>query len=138
MAGSIFTQQKNKDRKPITPQIPIRAELQAVIDSSPVGATHFLVHEWGKPFTANSFGNWFRDRCDEAGLKNCTSHGLRKAAPVDWQRATAAGQAFADDLPSETVPLSPSHYDGGPKRGTKPLTIRGTMSLWCPGPESNQ
>src|SRR5262245_47152071 len=34
-----------------------------------------------KPFTAAGFGNWFRDRCDEAGLPNhCAAHGLRKAA----------------------------------------------------------
>jgi integrase len=26
------------------------------------------------------FGNWFRERCDEADLPHCTSHGLRKAA----------------------------------------------------------
>jgi integrase len=35
--------------------------------------------ENGKPFTAAGFGNWFRDRCDEAGLSHCSSHGLRKA-----------------------------------------------------------
>ena len=38
--------------------------------------------EWGKPFTAAGFGNWFRDRCDEAGLPQCAAHGLRKAAAV--------------------------------------------------------
>lgn len=35
--------------------------------------------EFGKPFTANGFGNWFRKRCNEAGLLNCSAHGLRKA-----------------------------------------------------------
>ncbi len=35
--------------------------------------------EFGKPFTAAGFGNWFRKRCDEAGLKHCSAHGLRKA-----------------------------------------------------------
>src|SRR3546814_13085791 len=39
----------------------------------------FLVTEYGKPFTANGFGNWMRDRCDEAGLPQCSSQGLRKA-----------------------------------------------------------
>ena len=34
---------------------------------------------FGKPFTANGFGNWFRRRCDEAGLPHCSAHGLRKA-----------------------------------------------------------
>jgi integrase len=34
----------------------------------------------GKPFSVAGFGNWFRDRCDEAGLPQCSSHGLRKLA----------------------------------------------------------
>ena len=35
--------------------------------------------DYGKAFTANGFGGWFRKRCDEAGLPHCTAHGLRKA-----------------------------------------------------------
>jgi integrase len=42
----------------------------------------FLTTSFGKPFTAAGFGNWFRERCDEAGLPQCTAHGLRKAAAV--------------------------------------------------------
>ena len=30
--------------------------------------------------TVAGFGNWFRDRCNEAGLPQCSAHGLRKAA----------------------------------------------------------
>ena len=33
-----------------------------------------------KPSDRSRVGHWFRDRCDEAGLKHCSSHGLRKAA----------------------------------------------------------
>jgi integrase len=40
----------------------------------------FLVTHFGKAFTSAGFGNWFRDRCNEAGLTHCTAHGLRKAA----------------------------------------------------------
>ena len=42
----------------------------------------FLVTEFGKPFTSAGFGNWFRDRCNEAGLPQCSAHGVRKAAAV--------------------------------------------------------
>jgi integrase len=35
---------------------------------------------FGKPFTSNGFGNWFRDQCNAAGLPQCSAHGLRKAA----------------------------------------------------------
>ena len=44
-----------------------------------IGVKTFLVTEFGKPFTAAGFGNWFRQRCNEAGLPHCSAHGLRKA-----------------------------------------------------------
>ena len=37
---------------------------------------------FGKSFTANGFGNKMREWCDEAGLPECTSHGLRKLCLV--------------------------------------------------------
>jgi integrase len=40
----------------------------------------FLVTEFGKPFMAAGFGNWFREQCDMANLRHCSAHGLRKAA----------------------------------------------------------
>lgn len=61
-------------------EIPILDELQRTMDASVMGDLTFLVTEYGKPFTSNGFGNWFRDRCDEAGLPQCSAHGLRKAA----------------------------------------------------------
>ena len=39
----------------------------------------YLVTEFGRPFTANGFGNRFHKWCDAAGLKHCSAHGLRKA-----------------------------------------------------------
>jgi len=53
--------------------------LASVIEQSPCGDLTFLVTAYGKPFTAAGFGNWFRDRCNEAGLPQCSAHGLRKA-----------------------------------------------------------
>ena len=37
---------------------------------------------FGKPFSRAGFGNKFRQWCDEASLKHCTAHGLRKAGAV--------------------------------------------------------
>jgi integrase len=50
-----------------------------VVHLSPV--TTFLTTSFGKPFkSAASFGNWFREQCDEASLpKGLSAHGLRKA-----------------------------------------------------------
>ena len=44
-----------------------------------IGVKTFLVTEFGRPFTAAGFGNWFRQRSNEAGLPHCSAHGLRKA-----------------------------------------------------------
>jgi integrase len=60
--------------------IPVHSELRAIIDATPSGHLTYLVTEFGKPFTAAGFGNWFRDRSNEAGLRHCSAHGLRKAA----------------------------------------------------------
>jgi len=73
-------QQKNENRKPVTVEIPVIAELQSIIDQSPTGDLTFLVTEFNRPFTSNGFGNRFRKWCDEAGLLHCSAHGLRKAA----------------------------------------------------------
>ncbi|SIQ58161.1 Site-specific recombinase XerD [Rhizobium sp. RU20A] len=76
----IFTQHKNRNSKPVRLEIPVIEELQKIIEASPCGDLTFLVTEFNRPFTSNGFGNWFRKRCDEAGLTDCSAHGLRKAA----------------------------------------------------------
>jgi len=77
-----FTQWKNRNRKPVRLEIPVIPELQRIIDASPTGDLTFLVTELGQPFTANGFGNKMRQWCDEAGLPQCSAHGLRKVAAV--------------------------------------------------------
>lgn len=74
-----FVAQKGRNRKPVTVEIPVIGPLQRALEAGPCGDLTFLVTERARPFTANGFGNWFRDRCDEAGLPQCSAHGLRKA-----------------------------------------------------------
>jgi integrase len=74
-----FTQPKNRNRKPITLDLPVLPALQAIIAASRTSDLTFLVTEHSQPFTANGFGNKMRQWCDEAGLPECTAHGLRKA-----------------------------------------------------------
>jgi integrase len=59
--------------------IPIHATLAAIIAETPANHLTLLTTQTGKPFSAAGFGNWFRDRCNEAGLAHCSAHGLRKA-----------------------------------------------------------
>jgi integrase len=61
-------------------EIPVCADLAEIIAATPAAALVFLTNDRGRPFTAGHFGDWFRRRCDEAGLTHCSAHGLRKAA----------------------------------------------------------
>jgi integrase len=76
-----LTQANNRKRKPVTLSVPVLLELEAILAATSVGNFAFLVTEFGTPFTANGFVNWFGKRCDEAGLPRCSAHGLRKAGP---------------------------------------------------------
>jgi integrase/recombinase XerD len=75
-----YTQAKNEHRKPIAVDIPVHPTLSKVIEATSNGNLTFLTTEYGKPFSSNGFGNKFRQWCDEAGLPQCSAHGLRKAA----------------------------------------------------------
>lgn len=39
----------------------------------------FLVTEYGQPFSTKGLGQWWRKRCDEAGLPQWSAHGGRHA-----------------------------------------------------------
>ena len=73
-SDTLVVQQKKTDQ-PVT--IPLHYNLTPLLDS----ITDRLIYvqtDHNKPFTANGFGNWFREQCDLAGLKQCSAHGLRK------------------------------------------------------------
>lgn len=73
-----FVPNKTRKKKAEAQEIPILPRLQEVLDASPTGDLAFFVTALGKPFTAAGFGNWFADRCKEAGVPG-RAHGLRKA-----------------------------------------------------------
>ncbi len=148
-AGSLFFKetkgqaQRVKDR-----EIPILPELRSVIDATPSGHLNYITTAFGKPYTPPGFGNWFRRRCDEAGLHHCSAHGLRKAgatiaaengatehqlmAMFGWDstkqaalytrkanRKRLAAEAMHKLVPSESVPLSRAVASGGTNGGKK-------------------
>jgi integrase len=75
-----WVRKKTEDKTGLELAIPVHPELRRIIDATPSKHLTFLVTEFGAPFAVAGFGNWFRDRCNEAGLPHCTFHGLRKAA----------------------------------------------------------
>jgi integrase len=65
-----------KTDKPI--KVPVLGLLQEAIDAGPSGDLTFLIDpKTGAPFEIGRFGRWFRKACDEAGVPECTPHGLR-------------------------------------------------------------
>jgi len=76
----VFRPFKGRNRSPLTLNLPVVADLHHMIAATKTGELAFLVTERGKPFTSAGFGNWFRQRCDEAGLSGKSAHGVRKAA----------------------------------------------------------
>ncbi len=91
-----FTQFKGRNRKPKRLVLPILPALQQVIDASPCGELAFLVNDLGRPFTDAGFGNKFREWCNQAGLRHCTAHGLRKAgATIAANNGATAHQLMA-------------------------------------------
>ncbi len=73
-------------------EIPMHPVLQNVMAGTPRENLTFLMTSFRKPFTGNGFGNWFRKRCDEAGLPQCSAHGLRKAAARRLAEAGCSNQ----------------------------------------------
>jgi integrase len=91
-----FTQFKGRNRKPKRLVLPILTVLQQVIEATPSGELAFLVNDLGRPFTDAGFGNKFREWCNQAGLRHCTAHGLRKAgATIAANNGATAHQLMA-------------------------------------------
>lgn len=124
---------------------PILPALADIIARSPTGDLTFLVTEYGRPFTPAGFGGWFRERCDEAGLPQCTAHGLKKIgasmaaengatlpqlqAMFDWdtpgQAQTYIKAASRERLAGDAMHLILSHSEGNtPESETKVQDLR--------------
>lgn len=81
-----------QEKTGVTVSLPILPPLAASILATPSKAMIFIVNGHGRPFTRKGFGNKFRTWCDEAGLPECTAHGLRKAASRRFAEAGCTNQ----------------------------------------------
>lgn len=81
-------------------------ETLAAIEAMQVaGIGHFLVTEFGKPFSPAGFGNKMRRWCNQAGLPQCSAHGLRKAMSrrlAEGGATDAQGRAVTGQKKNET------------------------------------
>lgn len=76
------------------------------LEALPAAPIRYLVTTtFGKPFTDAGLGNRMRKWCDEAGLPQCSMHGLRKAMSrllAEGGATDAEGQAVTGHKKSET------------------------------------
>ena len=80
---------------PVEVTITILPPLARSIAATPTGDLTFLINQFGRPWKKESFGNWFKRACTEAGIKEDgkAAHGLRKVAAT---RAAEAGATEAE------------------------------------------
>jgi integrase len=91
-----FTEYKGRNRRPKSRAIPILPDLRKSIDATKSGHLAYLVTGYGKPFSVGGFGNKMREWCNDAGLPQCSAHGLRKAGATRCaERGATASQIMA-------------------------------------------
>jgi integrase len=86
--------------------------LKQVIDASPCGDVTFLVNDWNRAFADGGFGNKFRDWCDQADLRHCSAHGLRKAGATIAANNGASSRQLMAIFGWDTIKQA-EHYTRG-------------------------
>lgn len=69
----------NQSKTKTLVSVPVLPGLQAALDLLEFNTGPILRTSYGKPFTPNGFGNWFRETVRAAGLEGLSAHGLRKS-----------------------------------------------------------
>jgi integrase len=86
-----FSEEKGRRQTVKTHQLPILPPLRHSIDATKpqIGHLVYLVTAYGRPHSVKGFGNWFKDRCRQAGIEDLSAHGLRKLAATRCAEAGA-------------------------------------------------
>lgn len=87
----ILTMKTGKTGATITIALPVY--LLDMIEATPIAGMHLIGQDNGKPYTVESFGNYFREWCNDAGVSK-SAHGLRKLSAT----LAAEGGAAAHEL----------------------------------------
>lgn len=86
--------------------VPMLPTTRAALDALPAAPIkHLITNIYGKPFSVAGLGNKMRKWCDDAGLKGCSLHGLRKATSrriAESGGTDAEGQAITGHKKAQT------------------------------------
>ncbi len=95
--------------------IPIHPQLRKVILETPESHETFLATNKGKQRNVDSFGNEVRKWCNQAGLPECSAHGLRKSLTNRLAEAGATTHQIAAVTGHQSLRLV-EHYTRGVER----------------------
>ncbi|GAB1717057.1 MAG: phage integrase [Nitrobacter sp.] len=131
-----YRQAKNEDRNPVDLDIPLHPDLEASIAAATRsdGSKTFLLTEFGKAFTANGFGNKFKDWCRQADLPHCSAHGIRKATAT----ALAENAATPHEIMSITGHRSIEEVERYTKAARMRMMANAAMAKLSPPREAAQ
>lgn len=122
----IATIRTEKSGEIVEVNIPIPPELAETLSAGPTGDLAWICGTHGDPLTKESFGNRFREACNEAGIRGKSAHGVRKIAATI---AAEAGLTVAEleALFGWTGGTMASHYTRTANR--KSLAIQGAGKI---------
>lgn len=89
----VISWRTEKSGQSVEVSIPILPELAATLKAGPTGDLAFICGASGKPLTKESFGNFFKVACKQAGIADKSAHGLRK---IGATRAANNGATVAE------------------------------------------
>ena len=93
ISGRVLSMDTAKTGARIT--VELSDDLLDIINKTPRRGLHLVSNARGKAFVKESFGNWFRERCTEAGVTK-SAHGLRKlSATLAAEGGAATHQLLA-------------------------------------------
>jgi integrase len=91
--GTELAVRQEKTDRPLL--IPMHPDLVAELAALPRTNLTFITMANGAPYSPQAFSEWFRARCNEAGLPQCSAHGLRKLAATRLAEAGASASEIA-------------------------------------------
>ena len=106
-AGRIIVDHAKGNNVVSVPMLPTTKAALEALPAAPI--KHLVVTQFGKPFSVAGLGNRMRKWCDEAGLPQCSMHGLRKAISrllAEHGATDAEGQAITGHKKAGTF----AHY----------------------------
>jgi integrase len=120
-AGRIVYRQQKTGR---ALAIPVHPHLAAIIEATPSSHLTFLATAHGAAFTPGGFGAWFRKVCNEAGLPQCSAHGLRKAQARRLAEAGCTAHEIASITGHKTLAEVQRYTDAVEQSGLAERAIR--------------